>query len=245
MFSHATRAAGLCAAILLSIPSAASAQESGFRGFLQRTANAITGQPAAARSPTALPGTVSTGNAVTDGPAYRPVSPGDGGTFPEIFRSYTTVNNPGKFPRASLYFETFGASQACWRTRATIWTTESRHYEETFDLCNAPLTARDDLGHTTAQADPTTSLLVPMSKETFAPGISITPDHTMGPNPPRLPFAMNMGSAPNATLLLAQYHAIVARALVISGYATNTHNPLMWIAGFNPDGNRDEHRADR
>jgi hypothetical protein len=45
-----------------------------------------------------VPGTVSNGNAATDGAAYRPISPASGGTFPDIFRGYTTVNNTGRFP---------------------------------------------------------------------------------------------------------------------------------------------------
>ena len=235
------RTVRLAAVSLLSIPAAAAAQESGFKSFLHRTASAITGQP----SPTAIPGTISTGNAVTDGAVYRPVSPASGGMFPDIFKGYTSVGNLGKFPRVALTFETFGASEACWRTRATIWTSATRHTEETFDLCNAPLVGKDDLGHTSVQADPTTSLLLPMSRETFSPGIPVTPDRTTGPNPPRLPFLLSMNSVPNAPALRGQYQALVARAMVISGFANNPQTPLFWIAGFSPDGNRDEHHTDR
>jgi hypothetical protein len=233
---------GLAAGLIFpTLPAAAQDTGSGFKGFLQRTAHAITGQPTAAHSPTALPGTVSTGNAVTAGAAYRPVSPTSGGSFPDIFRTYTAA--AGKFPRVALTFETFGASEACWRTKATIWTSETRHTDEIFDLCNAPLILKDDLGRTTIQADPTISLMTPMAKQTFAPGVTITPDHTIGPGVPRLPFTVNLGTGPDATLLTAQYRAIVARAMVISGYATNVHNPLMWVSGFNPNGNKDDSHA--
>jgi hypothetical protein len=222
-----------CVVATTGIAQDAPANQGGFRGFLKHTADAVMGQPnrGAAAS---VPGTVSNGNAATDGAAYRPISPASGGTFPDIFRGYTTVNNTGRFPRVSIYFETFGASEACWRTRATIWTSETNHREETFDLCNAALVMKDDLGHSSVQADPTTSLLAPMSRETFAPGIPVTPERTAGPNPPRLPFLLSMSSAPNAALLRGQYQHIVARAMVISGFANNPHIPLFWVAGFNP-----------
>lgn len=222
--------------IFLTLPAAAQDTGSGFKGFLQRTAGAVMGQPNDANRP----GTTATMN---DGPAYRPISPASGGTFAGIFRTYSPSGNPGRFPRVSLFFESFGASEPCWRTRATIWLSERSHHEETFDLCNAPIVTKDDLGATTVMADPTTTYLGMLSRQPFAPGVPITPDRTVGPNPPRVPFLMDFGSAPNKGPLRGQYQAIVTRALVISGYAKSPYEPLMWVAGFNPNGNKDGSHA--
>ncbi|WP_051938731.1 hypothetical protein [Luteibacter sp. 9135] len=233
--AYSYRSARLSALVVLFVSSIASAQTSGgFKGFLQRTAGAVLGQ-------TSGNGQAKAGNgpSVTDGPVYRPVSPASGGTFPGLFRGWSPMNNPGKFPRVSLFFESFGASAPCWRTRATIWTSDTKHYEEVFDLCNAPVETKDDLGATTTLRDPTTTYVGKLSRETFAPGISVTADRTVGPNPPRLPFLMDFGSAPNPQLR-GQYQDIVVRAMVISGYATSPQEPLFWVGGFAPDGNRDQ-----
>lgn len=226
------RGAGLSALLLLFASDLVAAQDSGgFKGFLKRTAGAVMGQPSNAT------GASVNGRTVTDGAVYRPISPASGGTFPDIFRGWTFVNNKGKFPRVSLYFETFGASEACWRTRATIWTSETDHREEVFDLCNAPVLTHDDLGATTVMTDPTTTYLGKLSVETFSPGITVTADRTIGPNPPRIPFLMDFGSAP--VPLRGQYQDIVVRAMIVSGYAKNPQQPLFWVGGFALGGNQD------
>lgn len=224
--------------ILLAMPAVAQDTD-GFKGFLKRTAGAVLGQA----NDATRPGTTANGTTVTDGRAYRPISPSSGGTFEGVFRTFSPTGNPGRFPRVSLFFETFGASEACWRTRATIWTSEKTHHEEMFDLCNAPIVTKDDLGATTVMADPTTTYLGMLSRQPFAPGVPITPDRTVGPNPPRVPFLVDFGSAPNKGPLRGQYQAIVTRALVISGYAKSPYEPLMWVAGFNPNGNQDNGHA--
>lgn len=227
----------LAAVGLLTVSVPGHAQDTGgFKGILKRTAGAVMGQPSDSTRPVTVNGTTG-----TDGPTYRPISPTAGGTFEGVFHAYSPTGNPGKFPRVSLYFETFGASEPCWRTRATIWLSERSHREETFDLCNAPIVTKDDLGATTVLADPTTTYLGMLSRQPFAPGVPITPDRTIGPNPPRVPFLMDFGSAPNKGALRGQYQAIVTRALVISGYAKSPYEPLMWVAGFSPEGNKDDH----
>jgi len=251
---------------LLAAVVPAYAQDTGFKGFLQRTGRAVMGQPAttpasqanaSVASPTALAGTVTIGNAVTDGRVYRPISPATGGAFEGIFNGYSIAKNVplGRFPRVALTFETFGASAACWRTRATIWTSATKHHEETFDLCNAPLVSHDDLGQTTVMNDPALALRsVIQGRRTFAPGVTITNERTTGPNPPAAPFDLQIsGSTPNARLLRQQFTAILARAMVISGYVTSTDaadmrsatlagsaGQMLWVAGFTPGGNRDE-----
>lgn len=217
---------------LLTTAMPSRAQDTGgFKGFLKRTAGAVMGQPSTQE------GASANGRTVTDGAVYRPISPASGGMFPNIFRGWTFVNNKAKFPRVSLYFETFGASEACWRTRAMIWTSETAHREEVFDLCNAPVMTHDDLGATTVMADPTTTYLRKLSEEIFSPGITVTADRTVGPNPPRVPFLMDFGSAP--VPLRGQYQDIVVRAMIVSGYATAPQQPLFWVGGFNPNGIKD------
>lgn len=237
------RGAGLSALLLLFASNLTAAQDSGgFKGFLKRTAGAVMGQPVGGQGgPTN--GTVSSGTTSTDGPVYRPVAPTSGTTFEGIFHGYAGAANVEHFPRVALTFITYGAAEACWRTKATIWSSASAHTEETFDLCNGVLMMKDDLGRTTQQSDPTLSLTSVIDARQYMATnrfVTVVDERTTGPNPARIPFHLNIAQADGGTFM-RQYRAIVARAMVISGYNAGDRGQLMWVGGFDPAGNRDQH----
>lgn len=258
----------LAAALLLGAITTTHAQSvGGAKGFLYRAAAAVLGQPQqsaqakAIHTPAAdgIPGTMAAGQAVTDGPVYRPISPAHG-EFPGIFDGFSVSESVrrGHYPRVALTFETYGATLACWKVRATIWQSARNHHDERFELCDAPLTSRDDLGQPMVIPDPTLPLSsVIQSRHILpAPGLTVSDQRTTGPTPPRSPFNINIGSTtPNAGLLLFQYKAIVSRAMVISGYTSRSDvsggnsmlsaptagsaGQLLWVAGFAPGGDQD------
>lgn len=261
---------GIGLILALSALTPAHAQSAGgAKGLLFRAAAAVLGQPQSQQNTKAtvvhspdgagIPGTVGAGQAVTDGPAYRPISPAHG-DFPGIFDGYSISKSVrrGHYPRVALTFETYGATVACWKVRATIWQSAKSHHDEHFELCDAPLTSRDDLGQPMVIPDPTFPLKgVIESRHTMAAnGMTVVDERTTGPNPPRTPFDLNVSATtPNASLFAFQYKAIMARAMVISGYAARSDvsssnsmisstmagsaGQLMWLAGFAPGGNQD------
>jgi hypothetical protein len=262
---HAT---GIALALVLSTTFPLHAQTSGgARGFLARAAAAVLGQPQQSAQAKAIhtpagagiPGTMGAGQAITDGPVYRPLSPAHG-QFPGIFDGYSVSKSVrrGHYPRVAITFETYGATVACWKVRATIWQSARSHHDERFELCDAPLTAKDDLGQPSVIGDPTLALTgVIQSRHILATsGLTVIDERTIGPNPPRTPFDLNVSATtPNASLFAFQYKAIMARAMVISGYAARSDvsgsnsmisstmagsaGQLMWLAGFAPGGNQD------
>ncbi len=258
----------LAATLLLGAITTSHAQSvGGAKGFLYRAAAAVLGQPQKNTQTTAIhnqagtdiPGTMGAGQAITDGPVYRPISPAHG-QFPGIFDGFSVSESVrrGHYPRVALTFETYGATLACWKVRATIWQSARNHHDERFELCDAPLTGKDDLGQPMVIGDPTLPLSsVIQSRHILpAPGLTVSDERTTGPTPPRSPFNINIGpTTPNASLLLFQYKAIVARAMVISGYASKSDvsggnamlsastagsaGQLLWVAGFAPGGDQD------
>lgn len=264
-FRHAI---GIGLILVLSALTPTHAQNaSGAKGLLFRAAAAVLGQPQQSAQARAIhtpagagiAGTMAAGQAITDGPVYRPISPAHG-QFAGIFDGYSVSEGVrrGHYPRVALTFETYGATVACWKVRATIWQSAKSHHDERFDLCDAPLTGKDDLGQPTVIPDPTLPLSgVIQSRHTMAAnGMTVIDERTTGPNPPRTPFDLNVSATtPNASLFAFQYKAIMARAMVISGYAARSDvsssnsmisstmagsaGQLMWLAGFAPGGNQD------
>lgn len=263
------RAVGLIAVLVaLCLPNSSNAQSAGgAKGFLYRAAAAVLGQPQKntqakeiqSQAGADIPGTMGAGQAITDGPVYRPLSPTHG-QFPGIFDGYSVSESVrrGHYPRVALTFETYGATIPCWKVRATIWQSARNHHDERFELCDAPLTSQDDLGQPMVIPDPTLPLSsVIQSRHILpAPGLTVSDERTTGPTPPRSPFNINIGSTtPDAGLFLFQYKAIVARAMVISGYASRSDvsggnsmlsaptagsaGQLLWVAGFAPGGDQD------
>lgn len=265
---NSRHAIGIGLILVLSALTPAHAQSAGSaKGLLFRAAAAVLGQPQQSAQAKAIhthagdgiPGTMGAGQAVTDGAVYRPISPAHG-EFPGIFDGFSVHESVrrGHYPRVALTFETYGATIPCWKVRATIWQSARNHHDERFELCDAPLTAKDDLGQPSVIGDPTLALTgVIQSRHILATsGLTVIDKRTIGPNPPRTPFNISVGSStPNAGLFLFQYKAILARAMVISGYAAKSDisggnamlsaptagsaGQLLWVAGFAPGGDQD------
>jgi hypothetical protein len=132
--------AAASAGFLVAVP--ASAQSTGFQGFLQRASSAVS-QTAS----NVLGNPQGTGNAgggaTTSGATFRPITPATGGQFTGLFNTW---HSGDAWPRASVYFTAWGPNLPCWTARATIWRSVREHHEETFQVCNAPLFIHDDMG---------------------------------------------------------------------------------------------------
>ena len=188
------------------------------------------------------------------GPIYTPLS-GSG----KIVGLYKNEDHQAAqmgrldWPRVALTYKEWGASLTCWTVEATIWTSPKASSVETFQACaDAPLTIQDDLGdeaelNDNARAKATTDLMVGLRGR---PGKPNTGDQqTTGPNPPREPFNVQTsrdGVAEQArkVALSAAWVSGYLRAEDLypgpSGILTPFRDTRMWIAGFNPAGNRDK-----
>lgn len=156
------------------------------------------------------------------------------------------------WPRVALTFHEWGASLPCWTVEARIWTSASASTVETFRTCaNAAVTEIDDLGDTAELntsalwkgRDALTGVRVPTNKPNTGASRST------GPNPPAQPFVVNVSrtgvsdKAVDVALRVAWVSGFIQTADLhpgASGLLTPFKDPRMWIAGFNPEGNRDK-----
>jgi hypothetical protein len=235
----------IAVATALVAPAAAFAQETGFSGFLHRAGAAVTRTATAVTTPGAPQRSNPLGVA-TDGPYYRPINPAQGGTFPGIFSHY----RPGidSFPRVALTFTRFGASEPCWTVRATIWRSVKTSTVETFDICNAPISAQDDLGNPTAvnlsQALVMANALLPAQNLEGSSHAPSSPTRNAGPNPPLQLFSVQ-ATGPTADAFMTQYRVLLFRLCWVSGFLNpaaptlnSTIGKSMWTT-FDPSGNLD------
>lgn len=233
---------------LLSAASA-TAQETGFSGFLHRAGAAVTRTATSVTTP-ASPQQSHPSGATTNGPYYRPINPARGGTFPGIFGHYRA--GVDTYPRVALTLAKFGAATPCWTVQATIWRSDKAHSEETFEICNAVVPAIDDLGNPTAvnPAEGTVlanALLQAQNVEGSSHARSIS-ERTTGPLPPLMLFQVQ-ATGPNAFPFSIQYRAILFRLAWLSGFIdqsspsiTSTIGKTMWTR-FDPAGNLDRDRS--
>ncbi|OFU98496.1 MULTISPECIES: hypothetical protein [Stenotrophomonas] len=157
------------------------------------------------------------------------------------------------WPRVALTYTEWGASLPCWTVEARIWTSATASTTEIFRACaDAPLTIRDDLGeeaelNSNARAKATTDLMVGLKVRAGKPNTG--DDRTTGPTPPREPFNVRTtreGVAWQArkVALSSAWVSGFLRADDLypgpSGMLTPFRDTRMWIAGFDPAGNRDK-----
>lgn len=186
------------------------------------------------------------------GSIYAPIS--GAGKLPGLFkRDNHQLAQQGKidWPRVALTFQEWGASLPCWTVEARIWTGSSASTTETFRTCaDAAVTETDDLGDT---AELNTSALW-KGRETLA-GIRVPASkpntgasRSTGPNPPSQPFVVNVSRprvsdrAVDVALRVAWVSDLIQTSDLHpgpSGILTPFKDGRMWIAGFQPDGNRD------
>lgn len=196
----------------------------------------------------------ATGSASATGPLYTPIS--GAGRINGLFKSENHQSaQQGRldWPRVALTYTEWGASLPCWTVEARIWTSATASTTETFRACaDAPLTIRDDLGeeaelNSNARAKATTDLMVGLRVRAGKPNTG--DDRTTGPTPPREPF--NVRTTRDGVAWQARKVALSAawvsgflRADDLypgpSGMLTPFRDTRMWIAGFDPSGNRDK-----
>lgn len=196
----------------------------------------------------------SSGTRTQAGPLHTPIS--GSGKIVGLFKSEDHQQaQMGRldWPRVALTFKEWGASLPCWKVEARIWTSATAWTSETFQACaDAPLTIKDDLGeeaelNDNARAKATTDLMVGLR---VRPGKPNTGDQrTTGPNPPREPF--NVTTSRDG--VAEQARKVALSVAWVSGYLrpedlypspsgilTPFRDTRVWIAGFDPAGNRDK-----
>ncbi|MCF3525240.1 hypothetical protein GUV58_09535 [Stenotrophomonas maltophilia] len=187
-------------------------------------------------------------------PIYTPIS--GAGRINGLFKSENHQSaQQGRldWPRVALTYKEWGTSLPCWTVEARIWTSATASTTETFRACaDAPLTIRDDLGeeaelNSNARAKATTDLMVGLRVRAGKPNTG--DDRTTGPTPPREPF--NVRTTRDGVAWQARKVALSAawvsgflRADDLypgsSGILTPFRDTRVWIAGFDPAGNRDK-----
>jgi hypothetical protein len=246
-------------ALMLVAPTSAPAQDGSdpkpgfFRqlgGSLKDAGQRMVGlQPNAGGKSTAQAGGSSSGS----GPIYTPLS--GAGKLPELFKGNNhQAAQAGRldWPRVALTFTEWGEKLPCWTVEARIWTSPTASSIEAFRACaDAPLTDTDDLGEV---AELNTSAL--WKGRDALNGIRVPPSkpntgdqRSTGPNPPAQPFVVNVSRpgvadrAVDVALRVAWVSGFVQTADLhpgASGLLTPFKDSRLWIAGFKPDGNRDE-----
>ncbi|WP_099473742.1 hypothetical protein [Stenotrophomonas maltophilia] len=247
---HARQGAvALLAMAIASFPALTQAPDETKPGFFHQLGKSLknAGQQALGAKPT--PGTASAA-----GPLYTPIS--GAGRINGLFKNedhQSAQQGRLDWPRVALTYKEWGASLPCWTVEARIWTSPTASTTETFRACaDAPLTIRDDLGeeaelNSNARAKATTDVMVGLRVRAGKP--STGDDRTTGPTPPREPF--NVRTTRDGVAWQARKVALSAawvsgflRADDLypgpSGILAPFRDSRMWIAGFDPAGNRDK-----
>ena len=186
------------------------------------------------------------------GPLYTPIS--GGSSLQGLFAGQNQqLANYGKiaYPRVALEYLSYGASQSCWKVRATIWTNAKHSHDETFQVCDVPIAVRDAVGQM-GQLNP--QGIIDKIDETRAPlNVPNTGDQrTRGPLPPLramgVPLA-NTGPMFQANPLQVRLDAINARIAYVAKYvplgdtsamsvvSSAFYDYRVWIWRFDPAGN--------
>ncbi len=247
---HARQGAvALLALAIASFPALAQAPAETKPGFFRQLGKSLkdAGQQALGARPAAS-------SASTSGPLYTPIS--GAGRINGLFKNedhQSAQQGRLDWPRVALTYKEWGASLPCWTVEARIWTNATASTTETFRACaDAPLTIQDDLGEeaelsSNARAKAATDLMVGLRVRAGKPNTG--DDRTTGPTPPREPFNVRTtreGVAWQArkVALSAAWVSGFLRADDLypgpSGMLTPFRDTRMWIAGFDPTGNRDK-----
>ncbi|MFA4226391.1 hypothetical protein P2C08_09020 [Xanthomonas perforans] len=187
------------------------------------------------------------------GSIYTPIN--GAGRLPNLFKGDNHQQAQlGKldWPRVALTFTEWGASLPCWTAEARIWISQTASSVETFRTCfDASVTETDDLGETAELnsaalwkgRDSLSGIRVPPSKPNTGA------QRSTGPNPPSQPFVVNVSRpgvadrAVDVSLRIAWVAGFIQTADLHpgpSGMLTPFKDSRMWLAGFNPEGNRDK-----
>ncbi|MEX1826797.1 hypothetical protein [Luteibacter sp. CQ10] len=174
------------------------------------------------------------------GDAFRPLSPGANeliGIFPAEQSGEAQLGHLA-WPRVALTMEEYGEHLDCWTIRARVWPDATNHHDERFQICrSSPVKATNDLGQSGYSMPNDMEARLAQGAQTFPPVTSTGTVATEGPNPPRLLFIRSIPEP----LVWAQW-PVITRLLHVTGFGANIggggRDYRMWIAGYNPSGNR-------
>lgn len=194
----------------------------------------------------------------TDGPLFEPVSPATGGRFEGLFTNddhAQAQRGQLQWPRAAITFTEYGSTLDCWTVRARIWSSANKYEEETFRICDAPVTSTDDLGRaTTFEQTPVMFLNNRMRGVRTMAMAHTGAQRSEGPNPPLEPWGVNIAREGDGdrNSIAMKLDAILPRLGLVAGYvneadmyagertiATGFQDARMWFVRFDPKGNRD------
>lgn len=174
------------------------------------------------------------------GDAFRPLSPGASELAGMFTPETSGIDGAGKilWPRVALTAEVWGEHQDCWRFRARIWTDETTNHVERFEICkSSPVKVTNDIGQV-GYAEPNRMMFATISSAMAVYTRPTTGSQgTEGPNPPdnlfvrRVPESLQQAQVP-----------FLGRLLMITGFESHisgaNHSARMWLAGYDPSGNR-------
>lgn len=257
MKTNQTRMATALAAALLLIAQSACAQTQPEQeempnkpGFFRQLGSSL--KDAGQQMVGVKPAQSGAKTSVSGGAIYTPVS--GAAKIRGLFKADNhQLAQQGKldWPRVALTFQEWGASLPCWTVEAKIWTSANASTVEKFRTCaNAAVTETDDLGDT---AELNTAAL--WRGRDALNGIRVPPrkpntgvQRSTGPNPPSQPFVVNVSRpglsdrAVDVALRVAWVSGFIQTSDLhpgASGLLTPFKDSRMWIAGFQPEGNRD------
>lgn len=187
------------------------------------------------------------------GPLYTPISGGH--EFQGLFaRDDHHAAQRGKlmWPRAALTFLEYG-NMPCWKVRARIWRSPSSSHDEIFQICNAPIVEKDDLGQDTELVVAAVHRGLTRMDSVRTTGTNTGSERTTGPNPPAAPWSIDIARQDNGKVstIQAGAQAMEPRLGWVSGFVNRDEmtmktatllNPFLdarlWFAGFDPNGRR-------
>jgi hypothetical protein len=227
------------------------AQDSGaLKGFLHRAGSAITHTASKVLGAPGGNGQVA-GPAATEGPYYRPINPAKPGDIVNVFAGHKIGD---AWPRVAVRFTEAGTHLACWTATARVWHSATRHHDESFQVCNAPISFTDAMGQShyiTAPEDAagngqgTLQLTIAQNIQGIS-HVNTAPGgvRNMGPLPPSMLF--DLGAATQSGTFAHQYHEILIRLMWLTGWMNHADPVLdtragktLWIVGVDPAGNHD------
>jgi len=176
----------------------------------------------------------------TRGEAFRPLTPGANalvGMFPDAQSGEASLGHLA-WPRVALTFEEYGEHKNCWTTRARIWTDATSHHDERFEICRkSPVKVTNAVGQTGYSNPDFLESRMAEGAQAMPPVKTTGSVSTEGPNPPQMLFMRDI-----PTGLDTAQKEVVIRILIVSGFrsgiAAGGMDYRMWIAGYNPDGNK-------
>lgn len=184
-----------------------------------------------------------------------------GNRVPGIF-SGDNVNQARKglleWPRVAVTFKEFGVHEPCWLVDARVWTSASKYTDETSRICTSPLTMSDDLGSTSRiKWQAVSALGMQLTERELHFAENSGGQRTKGPLPPLKPFGVNIavkmqpgGLHAAENNLHTRYESILVRLAWVAGFVSvddidltgmaSSFDKRMWVAGFDPAGNKDK-----